>query len=203
MTEQIVRIAFICTGNSARSQMAEGFARAWANEHVVVESAGTNPFGLSRTAVQVMAEAGIDISHHTSKDLSHIDPEPDFVITLCDSADRNCPLLSARRERLHWPIGDPSRFEGSETSLERYRHVRDVLAEKLRAFLAEHHLLKKGPDGPELRIAPLLNRRLSDAPAGGERSERNTGSAPPSCQNRTADPDPEAESSPAGGRWPE
>ena len=146
MTDEIIRLAFICTGNSARSQMAEGFARAWAADRVIVESAGVRPFGLSQKAVAAMAEVGLDISRHYSKGLDEIAPEQDFVITLCDHADQFCGSLPAKRERLHWPIPDPVGPMGDrDDPLQSYRRARDLIAQKIRQFLSTPALLTDAP----------------------------------------------------------
>lgn len=140
MTEpEIVRLAFICTANSVRSQMAEGFARAWAKDHVAIESAGLSPMGVSRRATEVMAEVGIDLSGQTSKGIEALSPDQDFVITLCDDAARYCGTIPAKRASFHWSIPDPS---GGPVGLEAWRDVRDLIARTVRAFLADNHLLK-------------------------------------------------------------
>lgn len=142
MSQTPVRILFVCTGNSVRSQMAEGFARAMAADHVWVESAGTNPFGLSRTAVDVMAEKGIDISRHKSKSLDRVDCDPDFAITLCDSAACAAASQLKAKEILHWSTMDPGGMEGPADPLAKYRLIRDDLRTKVEGFLTEHRLLK-------------------------------------------------------------
>lgn len=143
MSEAPVRILFICTGNAARSQMAEGFTRAWAADHVWVESAGIRPFGLSQTAVRVMAEVGIDISRHQSKGLDQVAASPDFVITLCNHAAQTCPTIHATRQKLHWPTLDPGGPDGPADPLERYRQIRASLADRVRTFLTDHDWLNK------------------------------------------------------------
>src|SRR5215467_5628764 len=102
-------ILFVCTGNIARSQMAEGLARTLA-PHATIASAGSspNPKGVHPLAIQVMRERGIDISHHRPKNLSEAGGEFDYAITLCDHAAQSCPVLPARKERLHWSIPDPA-----------------------------------------------------------------------------------------------
>ncbi|NLX04002.1 MAG: arsenate reductase ArsC [Phycisphaerae bacterium] len=146
---ELVRIVFVCSGNSARSQMAEGFARAWSADNVWVESAGIRPIGLSEKAVQVMAEVGVDISRQHSKSVYDIDPDQDYVITLCDHAVDPCQTLAANRERAHWSAPDPvSLAPCMEDPLTAYRRSRDMIAEKVRSFLEERGLLKEA-GGPK------------------------------------------------------
>jgi arsenate reductase len=127
------RILFVCTGNSCRSQMAEGFARAlllpvgWK-----ACSAGTRPGRLNPNAVKVMAEAGIDISGQYSKELADINDMPDVVVTLCDSAREEYPVIQEVREVIHWGIEDPFDAKGSEEEvLDVYRRVRDEIRERI------------------------------------------------------------------------
>lgn len=131
-----LKILFVCTGNSCRSQMAEGFARAAGAE---AYSAGTEPAGLVHPlAAQVMAEKGIDISRHTSKML---DPNlalgMDAVITVCGDADEKCPAVPGAK-RLHWPIPDPAKATGTpEEVLNQFRLARDDIARRVDEFLKE------------------------------------------------------------------
>ncbi len=127
------RVVFLCTGNSCRSQMAEGFARAILSDIIEPFSAGTHPHGLNPLAVRAMSEVGIDISRHTSKSLTDL-PGPDLVITVCDSARESCPVIPGARI-LHAPFEDPPRLAaGARTddeALPHYRRVRD----QIRAFV--------------------------------------------------------------------
>lgn len=110
-----VRVLFLCTGNSARSQMAEALLRALGKEHFDVHSAGTNPQGLNPLAVKTMRELGIDISQQRSKDLGEFSGgEFDYIITVCDRARDNCPTFPGDVERIHWSFEDPALAEGSE-----------------------------------------------------------------------------------------
>lgn len=132
------RVLFLCTGNSCRSQMAEGFARAMAQDKWDVCSAGTAPAGVNPRAVQVMAEAGIDISGQKSK---AIDPEilnsADIVVTLCGDARDNCPLTPPAVRRIHWPLEDPARTTGTEDEImARFRAVRDEIKKRVAELLA-------------------------------------------------------------------
>ena len=129
-------ILFVCTGNIARSQMAEGLARRLAPD-ATVASAGSQPHpkGVHPMAIQVMRERGIDISQHRPKSLSEVG-EFDYVITLCDHAAQSCPVLPARKERLHWSIPDPA-LAGSDPQkqLELFRAIRDDIEWRIRQFL--------------------------------------------------------------------
>jgi len=127
MTDYPVRILVLCTGNSCRSQMAEGFLRSLGNDQVEVHSAGLAPTELNPRAVVVMAEAGIDISGHTSKALDgFLYQEFDYVITVCANAAANCPFFPGGGVRLHWPFDDPAEFRGSdEEIMAGFRRVRD------------------------------------------------------------------------------
>ncbi|MFN3946720.1 MAG: arsenate reductase ArsC [Aquificaceae bacterium] len=131
-----MRIAFICTGNSARSQMAEAFAKVVANHlnmKLEVYSAGSQPAKeVNPFAVEVMAEKGIDISNHKPKGLEAIPyEEVDIVITLCDSARQTCPIFPAQRH-IHWDLPDPAAFEGPiEAKREFFRKVRDDIEERV------------------------------------------------------------------------
>lgn len=131
------RLLFLCTGNSARSQMAEGWARQLAGEQFEVFSAGTCPVGLNPLAVEAMKEKGIDISGQRSKSLSEVPNQADYVITLCAEADVACPTLPARRQRLAWHLPDPAGVSGSAAEkLGAFRAVRDEIERRLCDFLA-------------------------------------------------------------------
>lgn len=111
------RVLFLCTGNSCRSQMAEGWLRHLAADQFEVASAGTKPGGLHPDAVLVMREAGVDISGQRSKNLSEfLQQQFDFVITVCDSANKGCPYFPGEVQRLHWSFPDPARLRGHASS---------------------------------------------------------------------------------------
>jgi arsenate reductase len=134
------RVLILCTGNSARSQMAEGLLRAMAGDRFDVFSAGARPSGGVRPeAVSAVAELGIDISGHRSKSLDEFTGQPfDFVITVCDNARESCPVLPGATRRIHWSLEDPAALEGTEEArLALFRRVRDEIAAHLRAFLQE------------------------------------------------------------------
>ena len=130
-------VLFLCTGNSCRSQMAEGFARAAATPGIEIYSAGVEAHGLNPRAVAVMAEVGVDLRQHTPKTLAEIPAdEIDTVITLCGDAAERCPVFAGAVTREHWPLADPARAEGSEqTILEVFRSVRDELEKRVRDLL--------------------------------------------------------------------
>lgn len=125
-----LRVLFLCTGNSCRSQMAEGWARALKSDAIDAFSAGTHPHGLNPLAVRAMAEAGIDISTHTSKTPQQIASPFDVVITVCDSAHEACPVFPAARV-IHVGFDDPPRLARTaatdEEAMPHYRRVRDEI----------------------------------------------------------------------------
>jgi len=129
------RVLILCTGNSARSQMAEGLLRHDAGEWFDVESAGTKPGIVRPEAIAAMKELGIDISGHRSKHVDEFEGQRfDYVITVCDNARESCPVFSGSAERLHHSFDDPAALDGSEKErLAMFRRVRD----ELRAYLAE------------------------------------------------------------------
>lgn len=133
------RVMFLCTGNSARSQIAEGYLRHLAGERFEVVSAGTEPSVVNPLAVEVMREVGIDLSGHHSKAVGEFLGQPfGYLITVCDNAREKCPIFPGAVRRLHWPLVDPAAVEGSE-ELRRaaFRRTRDEVAERVRKFLAE------------------------------------------------------------------
>ena len=133
------RVLFLCTHNSARSQMAEAFLRELAGDRFEVASAGTEASGLNPLAVQAMAEEGIDISLQESKTLERYVNEPfDLVITVCDEANESCPYFPNAKERRHWSLPDPSAVRGDdETKFAAFREVRDAVRERIERELLE------------------------------------------------------------------
>ena len=133
------RVLFLCTHNSARSQMAEGFLRALAGDRFEVASAGTEARGVHPLAARVMAEAGVDVAGQTSKTLDRFLGAPwDYVITVCDSANEACPIFPGATTRLHWSFEDPSAARGSEAErIALFRRVRDEIKSKIETWLAE------------------------------------------------------------------
>jgi arsenate reductase len=129
------RVLFLCTHNSARSQMAEGFLRAMAGDRFEAGSAGTEKTSVNPLAIRVMAERGIDISGQTSKLYSDLESW-DCLITVCDDANERCPWVPGSVERLHWSFPDPSRATGTEEErLVVFRRVRDQIQERLTDWL--------------------------------------------------------------------
>jgi len=131
------KVLFLCTGNSCRSQMAEGWLRHYARERAEVFSAGTNPAGLNPMAVTVMRESGIDISDQRSKHVDELAKEDFlFVITVCDAAREACPVFPGALYQLHWSFEDPAGATGSEEEkLAVFRRVRGEIAEQVRTLV--------------------------------------------------------------------
>ena len=136
-----MKVLILCTGNSCRSQMAHGFLQSF-NEKIIVRSAGTEPaLQINQRAVQVMKEAGIDISHHTPKRVDqYLGEEWDYVITVCDHANETCPLFMGKvKHRLHIGFEDPSNATGSEEFImSEFRRVRDLIKDEFRRFYEEN-----------------------------------------------------------------
>lgn len=130
------RVLILCTGNSARSQMAEGLLRHDAGDRFEVFSAGTRPSQVRPEAIAVMRELAIDISGHRSKSIDEFrDQAFDYVLTVCDNAKESCPIFPGQTNRLHHSFDDPAAFEGSEQErLAGFRRIRDELRRYLRAF---------------------------------------------------------------------
>ena len=131
------RALFVCTHNSARSQMAEALLRAKAGDRFEVASAGTEATHVRPLAVKAMAEIGIDLSGHTSKTLEPFVRQPwDVVITVCDSANEACPVFPAAGERIHWSFPDPSQAAGDDAQrLAVFRRVRDQIDARITEWL--------------------------------------------------------------------
>ena len=136
-------LLFLCVANSARSQMAEGLARARFGESVNVQSAGSQPSRVNPLAIRVLAEIDIDITHHRSKSVTEIDPATvDVVVTLC--AEEVCPVFLGKAKRLHWPLPDPAAAEGTgEERLARFRDVRDEIRSRLSDSFPDAGLLRR------------------------------------------------------------
>ncbi|WDL99620.1 arsenate reductase (thioredoxin) [Alicyclobacillus sp. ALC3] len=132
-------VYFICTGNSCRSQMAEGWARHFAGDKITVLSGGIEAHGLNLKALQVMNEAGVDISSHTSDLIDNdIFNQSDYAITLCGDAYDKCPVTPPHVRRMHWGFEDPARATGTEQQvLDKFREVRDGIKERVVKFLEE------------------------------------------------------------------
>ncbi len=134
-----MRVLILCTGNSARSQMAEGLLRHDGGNAFEVSSAGTKPSHVRPEAIAVMHEIGIDISGHRSKSVDGFAGQAfDFVITVCDNAKESCPVFPAATQRIHWSLDDPAAVQGTEVQrLAEFRRVRDQLRTLLRQFVEE------------------------------------------------------------------
>jgi arsenate reductase len=130
------RVLILCTGNSARSQMAEGLLRNDAGDRFTVDSAGTKPSTVRPEAIAVMREAGIDITSHRSKHVDEFTGQDfDYVLTVCDNVKESCPVFFGKANRLHRSFDDPAAVEGSEEKrLAAFRGVRDELRTYLRRF---------------------------------------------------------------------
>jgi arsenate reductase len=133
------KVLFLCTGNSARSQMAEGYLRHVAGDEFEAMSAGIEPKGLNPLAVEAMKEIGIDISRQTSKDVtSFLGQAIPYVVTVCDNAKARCPIFPRTYKFLHWSLEDPAQAVGShDEKLAVFRRVRDEIAQRI-----EQELLK-------------------------------------------------------------
>jgi arsenate reductase len=134
-----IRVLVLCTGNSARSQMAEGLLRHDGGDRFLVESAGTQPSLVRPEAIAVMRELGIDISGHRSKSVNEFETQQfDYVITVCDNARETCPVFFGAAHRLHHDFEDPAGVQGSEAErVTAFRRVRDQLRTYLDAFARE------------------------------------------------------------------
>lgn len=128
------RVLILCTGNSARSQMAEGLLRHDAGSRYEVESAGVEPSFVRPQAIEAMKEIGINISDHRSKSLNEFLEQPfDYVITVCDNAKEQCPIFPGKAERIYWSFDDPAAATGDKVSqFKVFRRVRDEIRARLR-----------------------------------------------------------------------
>jgi arsenate reductase len=135
------RVLFLCTGNSARSQMAEAFLRKYGSERYEAHSAGLEPKELNPLTVQVMNEAGIDISAQKSKGVNTYLGKMlfQYLITVCDDAEKNCPTTwPGISHKLHWSFEDPAKFEGTpQEKLAKFREVRNLIETRIKSWLAE------------------------------------------------------------------
>ncbi|WP_179415301.1 arsenate reductase ArsC [Mucilaginibacter sp. E4BP6] len=135
-------ILVLCTGNSCRSQIAEGYLRYFAKNKANVYSAGIETHGVNPKAIQVMAEDGIDISKHTSNNIDeYMDIPFDFVITVCDNAKENCPYFPTKAQRFHQNFSDPAKATGDLNEImNEFRRVRDMIKVYSEDFINEHLL---------------------------------------------------------------
>jgi arsenate reductase (thioredoxin) len=138
---QPMRVLFLCTHNSSRSQMAEGLLRSRGGDAYEVFSAGTQPRSVHPLALKAMHEIGIDLSTHRAKGIEEFTAEPplDLVITVCDEAAEACPFFPNARQQVHWGFSDTSQVTGSEeVRLAAFRHTRDLIAVKINQFLGRN-----------------------------------------------------------------
>jgi arsenate reductase len=133
-------ILVLCTGNSCRSQLAEGYLRHFAGNKATIYSAGIETHGVNPKAIQVMAEDDIDISHHTSNNVDEYVTIPfDYVITVCDNAKENCPYFPTQAQRFHFNFPDPAKATGTpDEIMNEFRRVRDMIKEYARNFISQN-----------------------------------------------------------------
>jgi arsenate reductase len=143
-----IQVLFLCTGNSARSQMAEAFLRRYAGGYFEVFSAGLEPKPIHPLTMRAMREVGLDISGQRSKSLNEYLGKLlfEYLITVCDDAEKNCPtLLVGVRKRLHWSFEDPAKFEGTvEQKMAKFRQVRDLIDARVMDWLKEQNIPATG-----------------------------------------------------------
>ena len=132
-----MNLLFLCTGNSCRSQMAEGWARHYAPDWLTVESAGIEQHGKNPRAIAVMAEAGVDIANQESTRLTDaMLQQADYVVTVCGHADEHCPVLPAGVKKEHWPLNDPARATGDEAAIMVvFRQSRDDIRQRVQTLI--------------------------------------------------------------------
>jgi arsenate reductase len=134
------KVLFLCTGNSARSQMAEALLRKYAGDRFDAYSAGLEPGGVNPYTIKVLEEVGVDTSQHYSKPLTTYLGKVHFgyLITVCGNAEKNCPVFPGMGIRQHWPLEDPAAFRGTpEETLDKFRKIRDQIDERVRDWLDE------------------------------------------------------------------
>ncbi|WP_039053554.1 arsenate reductase ArsC [Sphingobacterium sp. T2] len=134
------KILVLCTGNSCRSQIAEGYLRHFANGNAEVYSAGVETHGVNPKAIAIMQEDGIDISNHTSNNIDeYYDIDFDFVITVCDNAKERCPFFPTKAKKFHHNFSDPAKAKGTDEEInEQFREVRQQIKEYCERFVAEN-----------------------------------------------------------------
>jgi arsenate reductase (thioredoxin) len=134
------KILVLCTGNSCRSQIAEGYLKHFAGDKAKIWSAGVETHGVNPRAVAIMKEDGINISHQTSNNINEYrDIDFDYVITVCDNARERCPFFPSKAEKFHYNFPDPAKATGSEEEImEKFREVREMIKEYSREFVEKH-----------------------------------------------------------------
>lgn len=138
------RILFLCTGNSTRSQMAEAFMRKYGGDKCEVVSAGLEPTVINPMTILVMNEVGISMQGYFSKSLTTFLGKQHFsyLITVCDNAEKKCPIFPGMGTRLHWPFEDPAAFQGTpEEKIKKFRSIRDNIEAKIKEWLSENNKL--------------------------------------------------------------
>lgn len=134
------KILVLCTGNSCRSQIAEGYLRHFAGDKAEVYSAGVETHGVNPRAIQTMKEDNIDISKHTSNNVNeYLDVEFDYVITVCDNAKERCPFFPSKAQKFHYNFPDPAKATGTEEEIrQQFRQVREMIKKYSQQFVAEN-----------------------------------------------------------------
>ncbi|HEU0136255.1 MAG TPA: arsenate reductase ArsC [Flavobacterium sp.] len=134
------KILVLCTGNSCRSQIAEGYLRFFANDKAEVHSAGVETHGVNLKAISIMKEDGIDISAHTSNNIDeYFDIPFDYVITVCDNAKERCPFFPTKAQKFHYNFPDPAKSTGTDAEItEEFRRVRDMIKTYSADFISTH-----------------------------------------------------------------
>lgn len=134
------KILVLCTGNSCRSQIAEGYLRHFAGDKAIVYSAGVETHGVNPRAIATMSEDGIDISGHTSNNISeYVDLDFDYVITVCDNAKERCPFFPSKAQKFHYNFPDPAKAVGTEAEIAaEFREVRAMIRQYAQQFVNEH-----------------------------------------------------------------
>jgi arsenate reductase len=133
-------VLVLCTGNSCRSQIAEGYLRYFAGEKARIYSAGIETHGVNAKAIEIMKRDGIDISDHTSNNINeYLDVDFDFVITVCDNAKESCPYFPTKAVKLHYNFPDPAKAKGTdEQVIEQFREVREMIRKYVQNFVNEN-----------------------------------------------------------------
>jgi len=141
------KIVVLCTGNSCRSQIAEGYLRHFAGGKAEIFSAGIETHGVNPKAIAVMRQDGIDISNHTSNHIDEYDGISfDFVITVCDNAKENCPFFRTKAIKFHHNFPDPAKASGDDNEVfQEFRNVREMIKEYCETFLVQNGLLRRSP----------------------------------------------------------
>ncbi|SDL20506.1 arsenate reductase [Pedobacter sp. ok626] len=134
------KVLILCTGNSCRSQLAEGFIRHFAGDTAIVYSAGIETHGVNPRAIAVMAERGIDISGHTSNNVNeYANIDFDYIITVCDNAKESCPYFPTQAQKFHYNFPDPAKASGTEAEImQEFRRVRDLIETYCSDFVKTH-----------------------------------------------------------------